>query len=113
MWKASFTSVLSVKKVEPLRYYKHHHLDDLLDAGVTVGVQKSSSYEGNFRAATSGDFKRAWEMMKNNNQSFLKDRLEGIERILKDDKFTFFDSLTSISYTEAYRTCQISPIPAR
>ena len=95
MWKASFTSVLSIKK-KP--------------AGVTVGVTASSSYEGNFRETTSGPFKTAWEAMKNNNNSFVESRMEGITRMLSDDHFSTFDSLAMMSGTNEYQNCQISHI---
>ena len=113
MWKASFTSVLSVKKKPPLRVFDHINLEDLLKAGVTIGVQASSSYEGNFRSATSGPFKDAWEIMKNNKESFVESRKAGALKMLEDDRFSLFDSLSATSGLREYQTCQISPIPTR
>ena len=86
------------------------NLGALIAAGVTVGVTASTSYEGNFREATSGPFKTAWESMKNNNNSFVGSRKEAITRMLNDDHFSYFDSLTSMSGTRDYQTCQVSPI---
>ena len=113
MWKASFTSVLAVKKKPPLRQYNFNNLEGLNDAGVTIGVVGSSSYEGNFRDATSGAFATAWEVMKDNEESFVEDRKEAIDKMLANDYFSFFDSLTSMSGTEEYQTCQVSPIPKK
>ena len=45
MWKASFTSVLAVEKEVVL----YEDLEDLLQAGMTIAVEKSSAQEGNFR----------------------------------------------------------------
>ena len=45
MWKALFTSVLAVEKEVVL----YNNLEDLLNAGITISVQESSSQEGNFR----------------------------------------------------------------
>ena len=113
MWKASFTSALSIKKKPPLRNFDYINLESLLKSGVTTGVVGSTSYEGNFRSATSGPFKDAWEVMKDDTASFVESRQEGISRMIEDDKFSFFDSLTAISATEEYQTCQVSPIPAK
>ena len=113
MWKASFTSALSIKKKPPLRNFNYINLESLLESGVTTGVVRSTSYEGNFRSATSGPFKDAWEVMKDDTASFVESRQEGISRMIEDDKFSFFDSLTAISATEEYQTCQVSPIPAK
>ena len=113
MWKASFTSVLAVKKKPPLRQYNFNNLEGLNDAGVTIGVVGSSSYEGNFRDATSGAFATAWEVMKDDEDSFVESRTEGIRRMKQNAKFSLFDSLTSISATEEYQSCQISPIPTK
>ena len=113
MWKASFTSVLAIKKKPPLREFDITKLEGLLEAGVTIGVAASSSYEGNFREATSGPFKTAWNIMKNNNKSFVKNRKEALPRLLEDDQFSFFDSLTAMSGTKEYQSCQVSPIIAK
>ena len=113
MWKASFTAVLSVKKKPPLRNYNFLNLEGLLNAGVTIGVIRSTSYEGNFRFATSGAFASAWKVMENNEKSFVEDRKHGITTMLKNDYFAFFDSLTAMAGTEAYQTCQLSPIPTK
>ena len=113
MWKASFTSVLAIKKKPPLRTFDITRLEGLLDAGVTIGVAASSSYEGNFREATSGPFKTAWNIMKNNNKSFVKNRKAALPRMLADHQFSFFDSLTAMSGTQEYQSCQVSPIIAR
>ena len=45
MWKASFTSVLAVEKEVVL----YEDLEDLLNAGMTIAVERSSAQEGNFR----------------------------------------------------------------
>ena len=45
MWKASFTSVLAVKK----EVVPYNNLEDLMKAGITITVQAGSSSEGNFR----------------------------------------------------------------
>ena len=113
MWKASFTSVLAVKKKPPLRNFKFVNLEGLIESEVTTGVQRSSSYEGNFRSATSGPFKAAWEVMKDDEDSFVESRTEGIQKMKQNAKFSLFDSLTSISATEEYQSCQISPIPTK
>ena len=113
MWKASFTSVLSIKKKPPLRNFNFVNLEGLLSSGVTIGVVGSSSYEGNFRDATSGAFKDGWEVMKDNDRSFVESRNEAFARMLTDDYYSFFDSLTSMSATEEYQSCQVSPIPTR
>ena len=110
MWKASFTSVLSVRKKPPLREYKHENLEDLLSSGLTIGVTGSSSYEGNFRSAESGAFKKAWNIMKDNEYSFVESRKEALQRMSKDADFSFFDSLTSMSGTPEYQSCKVSPI---
>ena len=113
MWKASFTSVLSIKKKPPLRSFDITNLEGLLSAGVTIGVVGSSSYEGNFREATSGAFEAAWDIMKNDSESFVKNRKEALQRMFSDDHFSFFDSLTSMSGTKEYQACQVSPIPTK
>ena len=97
-----------------MRPYDTARLESLLDAGVTIGVQEASSLESNFREATSGPFKEAWDRMKNNSQSFVRgSRAEAHRRMLADDRYSYFDSLTSGAGTEAYQTCKISPIEAK
>ena len=113
MWKASFTSVLSIKKKPPLRNFEFVNLEGLLHSGVTIAVVGSSSYEGNFRSATTGPFKDGWEVMKDNEYSFVESRKEAINKMMMDEKFSFFDSLTSMSGTEEYQSCQVSPIPTK
>ena len=113
MWKASFTSVLAIKKKPPLRDFDITRLEGLLDAGVTLCVADATSNKLNFQEAASGPFKTAWNIMKNNNRSFVRKRQTAIQTMLVDDHFSYFDSLTSVSGLEAYKTCQISAIPAR
>ena len=113
MWKASFTSVLAIKKKPPLRNYDFINLEGLLNSGVTIGVARSSSYEGNFRFATSGPFQTAWKVMQTNNQSFVSGRKEGVARMLKNEHFSFFDSRTAMDAIEEFQTCQIIPIPTK
>jgi hypothetical protein len=48
-----------------------------------------------------------------NEYSFVESRKEAINKIMMDDKFSFFDSLTSMSGTEEYQSCQVSPIPTK
>ena len=113
MWKASFTSVLAVKKKSPLREHAHRTLDDLLKSGVTIGVVDSSSLEGNFRNAKSGVFQEAWQKMKDNPRCFVEDRTEGLSRMFDDEDFSFFDSLISMAATPEYQSCQVTPIDQR
>ena len=113
IWKASFTSVLAIKKKPPLRPFPMSRLEDLLEAGVTLGVQASSSLEGNFREATSGAFQSAWKIMRNNSQSFLKNRIEAVPIILADDHFAYFDSSISMAGRKEYQACLISAIPTK
>ena len=113
MWKASFTSVLSIKKKPPLRNFEFVNLEGLLHSGVTIAVVGSSSYEGNFRSATSGPFKEGWDIMKDNKDSFVESRQEGVTNMINNEKFSFFDSLTAMSAMEEYQSCQVSPIPTR
>ena len=44
-------------------------LEGLLSAGVTIGVEATSSYEGNFSEATSVSFEKAWDLMENDRKS--------------------------------------------
>ena len=113
MWKASFTSVLAVKKKPPLRNFMFVNLEGLVASGVTTAVVGSTSYEGNFRSATSGPFKDAWDVMKDDEDSFVESRTEAISKMKQNNKFSFFDSLTSMSATAEYQSCQISPIPSK
>ena len=77
---------------------------------MTIGVQASSSLEGNFREATSGPFQSAWKIMKNNTQSFTKNRKDAIPKILANDHFSYFDSQVSMIGTKEYQACKISQI---
>ena len=113
MWKASFTSVLAIKKKPPLRDFDITRLEGLLDAGVTIQVAHGTSNKLNFQEATSGPFKTAWNIMRNNNKSFVTSRKTAFQTMQVDDRYSFFDSLTSVSGLEEYKTCQISAIPAK
>ena len=113
MWKASFTSVLAVMKKPPLRDYNYINLEGLLRSRLTIGFVASTSYEGNFRDATSGPFKKAWDVIKDNEESFVESRDKAIARMLKDDRFAFFFSLSSMARLDVYKSCQVSPIPTR
>ena len=113
MRKASFASVLAVMKKPPLRDYNYINLEGILSSGVTIGVLDSSSYEDNFIDATSGPFKKAWDVMKDNKESFVESVDKAIARMLTDDKFAFFYSLSSMAGLDVYKSCQVSPIPTR
>ena len=121
MWKATFTAALAVKKKPPLREYPTTNIEDLLRADVTFGVSASSSLEGNFRFATEGPFKDAWDFMKNNSRSFvhspkdksLSKRHVAISRMLEDDHWSYFDALIGMAGHPEYQTCLVSPIPTK
>ena len=114
IWKASFTSGLAIRKNPPLRPFPTTSLEDLLEAGVTLGVAASSSGEGNFRESKSGPFQTAWTKMKNNSQSLkAESRKEAIPIILADDHFAYFDSLIGMAGTKEYQACLLSAISSK
>ena len=96
-----------------MRPFPTKNLEDLLEAGVTLGVQRSSSLEGNFREATSGAFQSAWKIMRNSSKHFVKNRGAAVPVILADDHFAYFDSQISMAGTKEYQACLISAIPAK
>ena len=109
MWKASFTSALSVKKTTVL----YESLNDLLNAGVLPIVQRSSAQEENFRFAKTGPFKEAWKKMEHKENSFWTERYDAFEKIIADDRLALFDFPIIVEPMEMFLNCKIVAIPGK
>ena len=107
-WKASIISYLSVKETK----LPFTNLEALLNAGFDIAVREGST-KGNFKFATSGPFMKAWQIMKENNESTVKDLDTGFLRVMDNPKCALFDTYFTVSLEEEYLSCLISAIPEK
>ena len=63
-----------------------------------------------FRFSTDGPFKRAWETMENNEDSFWSSRDVAIERMLRHH-VALFENVMLMQGREEVRNCLIKQIP--
>ena len=104
-----------MKVKAPLRPYKHDTLEDLLAAGVTIGVEKDTADEEDFRVPPLRypAWRQAWISMKNHSRSRFRNVDEAVENVVKDDTFSIYHPRPYISIYKEFQQCQISPIPTR
>ena len=66
-----------------------------------------------YRFATEGPFKEAWELMKDNPDSFWSSRPDVAERIATDPSVAVFDFKRILSGSEQFKRCRIETVPKR
>ena len=107
MWRAAFTSALTVKKNTVL----YEGLEDLLEANILPIVQQSSAQEGSFRSAKTGPFKEAWGKMENNKKAFWKERSDALARIIADNSLALFDFPIIVEPMQEFLNCKVEAVP--